>query len=275
MEPTPFIDSHVHLADPAFEADVDAVITRARAEGARALVCIGESPDAARRAQTIAARYPGVVFHTAGVHPHAASQWDDAKDAEHIRDAVASGAVAVGECGLDYHYDHAPREVQRRVLSAQLELAAQLSRPIVLHTRDAEADTIAMLTEARAAGVIGVLHCFTGTQTLADAGLDAGWYVSFSGVITFRKWADDAILRRVPTDRVLVESDAPYLAPVPYRGKRNESAWVALTLGRLAAARNADPAALGCDIIRNTCRLFGLPDPLTEHDASPSLDPNR
>ena len=138
-----FIDSHVHLADAAFADDVDAVIERARAQGARALVCIGESPAAARRAQAIALRHPGVVFHTCGVHPHDAAQWDAHRDGEAIRAAVAHGAVAVGECGLDYHYDHAPRDVQRRVLDEQVALAAELDRPVVLHTREAEDDTMA------------------------------------------------------------------------------------------------------------------------------------
>jgi len=253
-----FIDSHVHLADAAFADDVDAVIERARAQGARALVCIGESPAAARRAQAIALRHPGVVFHTCGVHPHDAAQWDAHRDGEAIRAAVAHGAVAVGECGLDYHYDHAPRDVQRRVLDEQVALAAALDRPVVLHTREAEDDTMAMLRLARSAGVRGVLHCFTGSHALAIAGLDAGWFVSFSGVVTFRKWTDDALLRLVPEHRLLVESDAPYLAPVPHRGKRNESAYVGLTLARIAASRDTDAGTLGRATIDNACRLFAL-----------------
>lgn len=254
-----FIDSHVHLADPAFANDADAVIERARAAGARALVCIGESPAAARRAQALAARHAGFVFHTCGVHPHDAATWETERDAAAIRDAVAHGAVAVGECGLDYHYDHAPRAQQRQVLAEQLALAAELARPIVLHTREAEDDTVAMLQDARTAGVRGVLHCFTGSHRLAEAGLDAGWYVSFSGIVTFRTWTDDDLLRLVPDDRLLVESDAPYLAPVPHRGKRNESAFVSLTLARIAAARDTDPTRLGPVSIDNACRLFALP----------------
>jgi TatD DNase family protein len=253
-----FIDSHVHLADAAFQDDVDDVIARARAQGARALVCIGESPAAARRAQGIATRYPAFVFHTCGVHPHDAATWDTRRDAEAIREAVALGAVAVGECGLDYHYDHSPREVQRRVLAEQVALAATLQRPVVLHTRDAEDDTLAMLRDATSAGVVGVLHCFTGSHALAEAGIDGGWFVSFSGVVTFKRWTDDALLQLVPSDRLLVESDAPYLAPVPHRGARNESAWVTLTLARLAAARGTDPATLGRATLENTRRLFLL-----------------
>ena len=254
-----FVDSHVHLADVAFVDDADAVIERARAAGARALVCIGESPAAAQRAQIVAARHQGYVFHTCGVHPHDANSWDAARDAECIRDAVAAGAVGVGECGLDYHYDHAPRPQQRRVLAEQIGLAAELSRPIVLHTRDAEDDTMAMLRDAQSAGVRGVLHCFTGSHALAEAGLSAGWYVSFSGVITFKSWNADEVIRLVPDDRLLVESDAPYLAPVPHRGTRNESAFVTQTLARIAAVRDTDVGQLGERTVENARHVFGLP----------------
>jgi TatD DNase family protein len=256
----PFADSHVHLADPAFAEDAEAVIQRARAAGARALVCIGESPAAATRARALVARHPDLVYHTCGVHPHDAATWDDVRDAAAIRESVALGAVAVGECGLDYHYDHAPRQVQRRTLAAQLTLAAELHRPIVLHAREAEDDTTAMLRDAAAAGVTGVLHCFTGGVALAESALAAGWYVSFSGIITFRSWTDEAVLRGVPEERLLVESDAPYLAPVPNRGRRNESAWVPLTIRRLAAVRGVEAASIAAATLTNTQRFFGLPD---------------
>lgn len=255
---TPFADSHVHLADPAFADDAEAVIVRAREAGAEALVCIGESPDAAARARALVARFPGLVYHTCGVHPHDANSWEDVRDAAAIRAEVAAGAVAVGECGLDYHYDHAPRDRQRAALYAQLALAAELDRPIVLHTRLAEDDTLVFLADAARQGVSGVLHCFTGSAKLAAAGLDAGWYVSFSGIITFKSWTDEVVLRTVPDDRVLIESDAPYLAPVPNRGKRNESAWVPLTAQRLAAARGVSADDLMQATLHNTRRLFRL-----------------
>jgi TatD DNase family protein len=248
----------VHLADPAFASDVDAAIERAREAGARVLVCIGESPAAALRAQAIASRYPGFVFHTCGVHPHDAASWDAIRDPEAIRQSVALGGVAIGECGLDYYYDTAPRDQQRLVLDAQLRLAAELGRPIVLHTRDAEADTHAFLADAAASGVRGVLHCFTGSAALAEAGLQAGWSVSFSGIVTFRAWKDEELLRLVPDDRLLVESDAPYLAPVPHRGKRNESAWVTHTLAHLARVRGTSLETLGTVTFENTVRFFSL-----------------
>jgi TatD DNase family protein len=256
---TSFIDSHAHLADPAFDPDRNVVVERARAAGARAIVCIGESIAAAERAALLAARNSGFVFSTAGVHPHDAASYDPLRDPDEIRRFVDGGAIAVGECGLDYHYDHSPRESQRRAFAAQLALARELDRPVVVHTREAEADTAAMVAEAGAAGVRGVLHCYTGSHQLAETGLIAGWFVSFSGIVTFKKWEDDALIRLVPDDRLLVESDSPYLAPIPHRGKRNEPAWVTFTVARVALARGVDASSLGARAAENTVRLFRLP----------------
>ena len=253
-----FVDSHVHLAAAAFDADRDAVIERARGTGASALVCIGESLDAARRCAELAQRFPGLCYHTAGVHPHDAAAFDPARDLDGIRIEVARGAVAIGECGLDYHYDHSPRERQRAAFGDQLALAGELRRPVVVHTREAEDDTRAMVEDAGRSGIVGVLHCYTGSRALADAALAVGWYVSFSGIVTFKRWTDDDLLRAVPADRLLIESDAPYLAPVPHRGKRNEPAWVSLTAARVAAARDADAASIGAGTASNARRLFGL-----------------
>jgi TatD DNase family protein len=255
----PFLDSHAHLADPAFDADREAVIARAREAGAEGIVCIGESLAAAERARAVAAAEPGFVWWTAGIHPHDAAGFDAARDVAAIRAALAEGAVAVGECGLDYHYDHAPRPLQRRAFAAQLALAGETARPVVVHTRDAEEDTAAMVREAGTAGIRGVLHCFTGSPALADVALAAGWSLSFAGIVTFAKWDGGGVVRGVPDDRILVESDSPYLAPVPDRGKRNEPAWCARTLDRLAALRGTDAAALGPQLVANARRLFRLP----------------
>ena len=255
----PFIDSHCHLADPAFDTDRDAAIDRAVEAGALAIVCIGESIEAAARAAAISSARPGLVFATAGVHPHDAASFDPTRDPAAIRDFIQRGAVAIGECGLDSHYDHAPREHQRRAFAAQLALAMELDRPVIVHTRDAEDDTRAMVVEAGSAGVRGVLHCYTGSHALAEAALAVGWYVSFSAIVTFKKWDDDALIRLVPDDRILVESDAPYLAPPPFRGKRNEPAWVSRTVARVADARGIDASALGALAAANTVRLFKLP----------------
>jgi TatD DNase family protein len=256
---TTFIDSHAHLASDAFDADREETIARARVTGAAAIVCIGESLAMAERAALLATRHPGFIFSTAGVHPHDAATFDPTRDPDVIRALVARGAVAIGECGLDYHYDHSPRDVQRRAFAQQLSLAKDVGRPVVVHTREAEDDTRAMVVEAGKAGVRGVLHCYTGSHALAEAALDVGWFVSFSGIVTFRKWDDDALIRVVPADRLLVESDSPYLAPVPHRGKRNEPAWVSFTVARVASAREADPLALGRQATHNAISFFNLP----------------
>jgi TatD DNase family protein len=254
---TEFIDSHAHLADPAFDVDRAEVIERARQTGASAIVCIGESLAAARRAQQIAIANPGYCFFTAGVHPHDAADFAST-DIDEIRHCVAEGGVAIGECGLDYHYDHSPRDRQIAAFRSQLELAGELDRPVVVHTRQAEDDTAAMVREATSAGVRGVLHCYTGSVALAETALAGGWYVSFSGIITFKKWSDDALIRAVPDDRLLAESDSPYLAPAPHRGKRNEPAWVSFTVARLAEARGTDAASLGARTAANARELFRL-----------------
>jgi TatD DNase family protein len=253
-----YIDSHAHLADAAFDVDRDDVIARARDAGASAIVAIGESISAADRAAVIAANHPRYVYHTAGVHPHEAADFDDARDLEAIRRHVAAGAVAVGECGLDYHYDHSPRDAQRHAFESQLRLAKELDRPVVVHSREADADITAMIDTAAHANVRGVLHCFTGTHAVAETALAAGWYVSFSGIVTFKKWDDLALLRLVPDDRLLVESDSPYLTPVPFRGKRNEPSFVPHTIERLASARGTTSDDLSELTVNNTRRFFGL-----------------
>lgn len=254
----PFIDSHAHLAGEGFDGDRDAAVGRLREAGGLGVVCIGESLEAARRARGAAAAHPGFVWWTAGVHPHDAAGYDPARDGPAIREAIADGAVAVGECGLDYRYEHAPRPLQRRAFADQLAIAREHGRPVVVHTREAEDDTMAMVREAGDAGIGGVLHCYTGSHALAQVALEAGWYVSFSGIITFKKWDDLALLRLVPEDRLLLESDSPYLAPVPNRGKRNEPAWCAYTLQRLAEVRAVDVHELGATTVRNTRRCFAL-----------------
>lgn len=253
------IDSHAHLADPAFDHDRDDVLQRARVAGIEGIVCIGETLASASRAREIAWGSAGAVWWTAGVHPHDALSFDSARDLAAIREHADAGAVAVGECGLDYHYDHSPRDRQRIVFSEQIALAAELRRPVVVHTREAEDDTRAIVVDGGRQGVRGVMHCFTGSHALARAALDAGWFVSFSGIITFKRWTDDALLRLVPDDRLLVETDAPYLTPIPYRGKRNEPAHLPLTIARLAAARASTPVRITALTAANARELFELP----------------
>jgi TatD DNase family protein len=259
-----FIDSHAHLADPAFDSDRDAVIARAKESGAEAIICIGSGSGAgdifgaARVSSLIAQGNPRFVWHTAGVHPHDADGFDPLSDLDVLRDLVNEGAVAIGECGLDYHYENSPRLEQRRAFAGQLALAHDVRKPVVVHTRDAEDDTRAMMSEAAKGGVRGVLHCYTGSRELAEAAVENGWYVSFSGIVTFKKWTDDDLIRSVPDDRVLAESDSPYLAPVPNRGKRNEPGWVRYTVQKLAATRGTSVAEMSKIVAENARRLFAL-----------------
>jgi TatD DNase family protein len=231
------IDSHCHLADETFAADLDAVIGRAQAAGVERVLTILEAGNDKEAAQAgrLEAIWPEVRF-SIGVHPHQAHAFaDDAGRAGTlVREAFAqtARARAVGEIGLDYHYDFSPREVQQAVFRVQVRLARELGRPVVVHTREADEDTIEILRDEGGGHVQGVLHCFTGGPSLARAGLDLGLYISLAGIITFPKAADlRETVRAVPLDRLLIETDSPFLAPVPHRGKRNEPAFV----GRVAA----------------------------------------
>jgi TatD DNase family protein len=250
-----YIDSHAHLADAAFDDDRDAVIAAARADGARAIIAIGESFSAARASRALALQYPGFVYATAGVHPGEAGGYDRDRDEAWIRDGIAHGAVAIGECGLDYHYGHVSVAAQRAAFSDQIALAESLRRPLVVHTRDAEADTRAAIEGTTA---VGVLHCYTGSHDLALAALARGWFVSLSGIVTFARWSDDALVRLVPEDRLLIETDAPYLAPVPVRGRRNEPRFARHTMERVAQVRGVSAERLGAVVTANARRLFGL-----------------
>ena len=261
---TAFIDSHAHLADQAFDSDRGDVIRRARENGAEAIVCIGSGSGAgdvlgaARASREVAKTNAGFIWYTAGVHPHDAEGFDAGRDTGLIREHASNGAVAIGECGLDYHYDNSPRDVQKSVFRAQIGLGRETGLPLVVHTRDAEDDTRELLSEAGAMGVRGVMHCFTGSRELAECALDAGWYISFAGIVTFRKWTDEDLVRLVPGDRILAESDSPYLAPVPMRGKRNEPAFVARTVARLASIRGVSANEMGRTVSRNARALFNL-----------------
>src|SRR5579884_1946495 len=211
------IDSHCHLADDTFAADLDAVVARARAAGVERACVILEGGNAAEEAQAarVAAIWPETCV-AIGVHPHQAHQFadDPNRAAAVVREQFARmpAARAVGEIGLDYHYDFSPRDVQQRVFSAQLGLARELQRPVVIHTREADADTVAMLREEGGGELRGVLHCFTGTPQLRDAGLDLGFYVSLAGIVTFPRAGElRETARGVPIDRLLTETDSPFL----------------------------------------------------------------
>jgi TatD DNase family protein len=256
------VDSHCHLADEAFVADLDAVIARAQAAGVARVLCIlsADEPDELERAAKVATAWPAVAF-SAAIHPHRAGAYagNAAGAAAITRRAVeARSAVAVGEIGLDYHYDFAPRDVQRDVFAAQVALAVELDTPVVIHTREATDDTMAVLRETGAGRVRGVMHCFSGTPDEARLALDLGFFISLAGILTFPKAANLRDLARfVPEDRVLVETDAPFLAPVPHRGKRNEPAWVVETLGVLSNVRGVPASVLAERIVSNFAAFAG------------------
>jgi TatD DNase family protein len=256
------IDSHAHLAGEKFDADRPAVLERAWAAGLSHVVIIGETSSAAR---DLARTDPARLSFTAGVHPHEADTFEATRDLPRLHALIADGAVAIGECGLDYYYDHSPRERQHAAFQLQLDLAREAKLPVVVHTRQAEDDTVRLMRSAAAGGVLGVLHCFTGSPELARAAIDVGWYISISGIATFRTWERDDVVAMVPDQQLLVETDAPYLAPVPHRGKRNESAFLPSTVERLAKVRGTSPEALATLTAQNAIRFFRLHQPSSSH----------
>ena len=246
------VDTHCHLGDERFDHDRAEVIQRARSAGVRHVIVIADSQASTEHAIQIATEYR--LSATAGVHPHEAHSWTPGVGAA-IETALADPTVvAVGEAGLDYHYDHSPRDVQREVFSDQLELAVRHSLPIVVHSRSADDDLAAMLRDSDATAV---LHSFSSGPELLEVGLDRRDYISFSGMVTFRSWKDVEAVRSVPVDRLLIETDAPYLAPVPHRGKRNEPAFVAQVAARVADLRGVSLDELVVQTSDNAARCFG------------------
>jgi TatD DNase family protein len=256
------IDSHCHLADEAFSADLGEVIDRARAAGLERVLVILEGANQQEERQAGEAHTRWSELRVAvGVHPHQAHQFagDAAGAVRAVREQIERTpfARAVGEIGLDYHYDYSPRDVQLAVFRAQVDLACELQLPIVVHAREADEDTIAVLEAAPPGALRGVLHCFTGTADLARAALDLGFYISFAGILTFPKaGALRDVARSVPMDRLLVETDSPFLSPVPLRGGRNELARVVHTAATLAELHGTSVDELGRVTTANFHALF-------------------
>ncbi len=257
------VDSHCHLDEVRFRDDCDAVVERARAAGVEQMVTIGASEawQANFDAVALAARHGG-VFATVGIHPHAAASVTPEIMDTVRRLAAAPKVVAIGETGLDYYYDNSPRPAQQEAFRRFIDLARRLRLPLVVHLRDAFADALALMREEHAAEIGGVIHCFSSDRGAARAFLDLGFDVSFSGIVTFKN-ADElrAVAAFVPADRFLVETDAPFLAPVPHRGRRNEPAYVVCTAAAIATARQRPLEEVAALATANARRRFGLPDP--------------
>lgn len=250
-------DSHCHIDMPAFDADRAEVLARAREAGVARMLIVGcaDAEGGHRRALRVAGEIGEPA--SAGVHPHDAKVMTPAIEDE-LRGLAREGRiVAVGEIGLDFYYDHSPRDVQREVFRRQVRLARDVGLPIIIHTRDADLETAALLEEEGAAEVGGVIHCFTGGHELADRALALGFHISFSGIATFpRSTVIQEVATRIPLERLLVETDAPFLAPPPHRGKRNEPAFVVEVARKVADLRQVPMEAVGEAARANFKQLF-------------------
>jgi TatD DNase family protein len=258
-----FIDSHAHIDGPEYDADRDEVIQRARDAGVRAILNVGtgDPHSGALELAVALAETNTDIYAAVGTHPHDARLFDDRAE-ERIKKLItdSSRVIAWGEIGLDYHYDNSPREVQREVFRRQLSLAREIDKPVIIHTREAEDDTLEILrAEWAEPGRRGIMHCFSGSLTLVKGALDLGFLISFAGVLTFKK-ADElrAVAAAVPLKRLLVETDCPFLTPIPFRGRRNEPAHVVEVARALAAIHGKTSEEMGEITTRNFNELFQL-----------------
>ncbi len=249
------VDTHCHLGDARFDADRDAVVARARASGVGHVVVIADTADATDKAIALARAYG--LSATAGVHPHEASSWSGDVPARIVAALDDPLVLAVGETGLDYHYDHSPRDVQRRVFETHLAIAAEHDMPVVVHAREADDDVAAIIGEWGDRVPALVLHSFSSGPAVFDAGMNAGAYFGFSGMVTFRNWRQTDQVVACPAERLLLETDAPYLSPVPHRGKRNEPAYVTHVAERVAELRGVSREQLSAQTTTNAERCFG------------------
>lgn len=253
------VDTHAHLQTSRFDSDRAAVIAAAFADGVGRLVVPGVDVESSRAAITLAAGYPGRVFAAVGTHPHDAHTLDAAALEAERELARSPEVVAIGEIGLDFYRDLSPRDEQRAALVAQLTLARDLGLPVILHNRDSHTELVALL-RSHGEGVGGVFHCFIGNQAMARDALDLGFYLSFAGPLTYPRNTELAeVAAWAPLDRLLVETDSPYLAPQPFRGKRNEPRHVTVTARRLAELRGLSYEEVAQVTTRNAAALFHLP----------------
>lgn len=251
------VDTHAHLSGEEFEGDRDAVVRRALEAGVETIIDVGTDVASSVKAGGFAEKQPA-VFASAGIHPHEASK-ASAGDLERIETLLDSPkTVAVGEIGLDYHYSFSPHDVQQTVFLRQIEIGLRRKKPLIVHVREAMRDALAVLRSADTAPYRGVFHCYGGTLREAEEVLALGFHLSFTGVVTFRNYAGPDIVRAVPPDRLLLETDAPYMTPVPLRGRRNEPAFITHTLLRIADMRGETAESLATSTTRNARTLFGL-----------------
>jgi TatD DNase family protein len=251
-------DTHAHLHFPEFAGDLDAVLARARAAGVRRMVTIGTDVPTSRAAAALAAREPD-VWAAVGIHPHEAADADEAALAEIERLASAPRVVAIGETGLDFFRDRSPREAQTRAFTAQVALARRLGKPVLVHCRDAHAEALALLAADGPLERGGIMHCFSGDLAVARRCVELGLLVSLAGPVTYPKpGALPEVARTIAADRLVVETDCPFLPPQPYRGKRNEPAYLAITAARVAELRGEPVADLAARMSENARVLFRL-----------------
>lgn len=251
------VDSHCHLDFPDFGPEVDEVVARAHAAGVGLMVTISTKVSEFDRVRAVAERFPH-VYCTVGIHPHEAASEPETDTATLVALARHPKVVGIGETGLDYFYEHSPREAQQRNFRAHIAAARETGLPLVVHTRDADEDTARILEEEMGKGAFpGLLHCFTSSPQLAEKALEIGFYISLSGIVTFKNAESlRETAAAVPMERLLVETDAPYLAPVPKRGKRNEPSFVVHTAARLAEIKGVSTEALAEATTANFLRLF-------------------
>ena len=257
-----YVDSHAHIESEDFDGDRSAMIQRALDAGVEMIVAVGNgdvAKDSHAAAHRLAEKYD-FIYTTVGVHPHEARLLDDALYSRLADWAAHPKVIAWGEIGLDYHYDNSPRDVQRAAFRKQLQMARARQLPAVIHTREAEEDTLHILREEWvSANLPGIIHCFTGTRGFAEAAVEMGFLISFSGVVTFKKSEDlRETARCLPLDKILIETDAPFLAPVPFRGQRNEPAYVIETARAIGELHGLSGEAIGRITAANFKRLFGL-----------------
>lgn len=255
-----FFDTHCHLSARYLKEDLGATIARARSAGVGRMTVIGCGPtiEETEESVAIAEQFDG-VYASVGLHPHESDRWTSAMEARLETLAAHPKVVAIGEMGLDYHYDHSPRDQQQAAFRAQIALAKRTNKPVVIHNRESDEDCIAILREPASAGIRGVIHCFTSSMALAECAMDLGLYVGFTGVVTFKN-AENVreVMRAIRHDRIVIETDSPFLAPIPYRGKTNEPGFVPHVAAAVASTLGISLEDAARLTTENACRLYGV-----------------